>query len=126
MARVNGQSMAPWQVFVAFFPGRKPCGVFTKGPVDSFKVRACCTMFAAAAEAEQDEEVVDACRAVMGFFTGDCCYSDFRSGSAPDRAGEWTEATDGRTEADTPVMMALKGPDEALLSVLQLISKSKS
>merc|ERR1719296_132281 len=102
---------APWHVFDSNF-GRQPVGVFTRGPVDAFKVRACCTLFAAAAHAEKDSEVHAACLAVLAFFNGDCSYSDMKSGSAPDQAGKWTNDC-----------VPLQGHDP---SVLELIGVSAS
>merc|ERR1712232_1123612 len=98
---------APWRVFDSNF-GREPEGMFTGGPVDAFKVRACATLFAAAARANDDKEVHAECLSVLGHFTGDCAYSDKGSGSQPD--------IDGKCDK----FVALKGSDQ---NVLELVGK---
>lgn len=97
---------APWHVFDMAF-SRQPSGQFVKGPVDSYKVRACCTLFAVAAHKEGFSDVHAACLQVLSFFSGDCAYSDRGSGSVFDRNGDWTEEC-----------VPLVGPDTAVLELI--------
>merc|ERR1711920_268263 len=97
--------------------GRKPSGIFVRGPVDAFKVRACCTLFAAAAHAANDKEVQTACLKIFEHFTGDCSYSDKGSGSGPYRERKWTDECIALAGHD-PSVLVLIGVDSSVLAPL--------
>mmetsp|Transcript_14521 Transcript_14521/g.29393 ORF Transcript_14521/g.29393 Transcript_14521/m.29393 type:complete len:248 (+) Transcript_14521:18-761(+) len=65
---------APYQVLDAGF-GRAADGEWVSGPVDSFKVFCCATLFAVLAHEANDEPLRTAAVAVLGRFTGDVVYS---------------------------------------------------
>lgn len=111
ISKCSRPEQGPWQVFDKSFL-REPQGIFVEGPVDAFKVRACSTLFAAAAHGIGDREVHDACLGVLSLFTGECAYSDQGSGSTPDDAGKWTQE-----------LQRLEGPD---LEVLRLVQADAS
>ena len=47
----------------------------SSGPVDAYKVRISCTLFAVAARNIGDEAVLEACLSVLRQFTGDCKFT---------------------------------------------------
>lgn len=104
-------SLQPWHVFDSNF-GRSHEGQWpakpntdgsrgTSGPVDAYKVRISCTLFAVAAQNIGDDTVLEACLAVLNQFTGDCKFT------LPDRSQTIVLA------GPDPVTLALVGQPTA-------------
>jgi len=104
---VTHKMQAPWAVLDAGF-GRSADGAWIRGPVDSFKVWACATLFATVAHRGGDEELRAAAVGALDKFTGDVVYTAGGPGSS------------GHIEGAGASMQrnVLKGPDKETLRIL--------
>ena len=100
---------APWAVLDAGFD-RSADGEWVDGPVDSFKVFCCATLFAALAHEAGDDELRAAALAVLERFTGDVVYSAAGEGTSGylDGASSQRFVLQG---ADGPTLQLLGQPD---------------
>lgn len=101
----SGEARAPWRLFDSGF-GRSSNGTWIGGPVDSFKVWASATLFAALAQRGGDPELQAAAVDVVGHFKGDVVYAAGGPGTA------------GYVEGAPARRIALRGGDEATLGML--------
>ena len=100
---------APWAVLDAGF-GRSADGEWVDGPVDSFKVFCCATLFAVLAHEAGDDALRAAALAVLERFTGDVVYSAAGEGTSGylDGASSQRFVLQG---ADGPTLQLLGQPD---------------
>lgn len=96
---------APWMVLDRGF-GRSSIGIWTDGPVDSFKVWSCATLFSEIARRLDDSELQQAALDVLNYFTGTIVYIAGGHGTAG-----YVEDKEGRRNV-------LSGVDAATLALL--------
>ena len=105
----HGNEQAPWKLLDANF-GRQADGVWTRGPVDAYKLWCSATLFAAVAHLQGDVEVRRAAVGALRHFRGDVKYTP---------AGEGTAGHVMGFSAKQQPAHALLAPDHATLSLVE-------
>lgn len=109
-AAAAGKTKVPWQVLDAGF-NRSAEGAWLKGPVDSFKVFCCATMFAAVAHKAGDDELRIASLAVLDHFKGDVIYYADKKGSSGYRDDAPDEKKNVLMGYDEPTLRLMGGAE---------------